>query len=252
MTKDSVLAALGLKISDCRGQAYDGAANMSGRFTGLGQRILEENSKALHIYCAGHNLNLVLQDIIIEDGVFEKALEILNGVVRYIRKSPKRLSSFTNVKHDESTLRPLAPTRRVMRAPALDILLRNYDSLLSWLEEMQTDRSNTSKAKLKAQDHLRNLELFTTYFCLRVLQKIFGTAHSVHEKIQTRSFTVGEVRKAVDTLVSIYLCEYSSKEKIMHFYEEVRISASSLMIDIPSLPRKMLRNRKNIVAEVSE
>ena len=65
-----------------------------------------QNTKALNIYCAGHNLDLVIQGIMKDDRDFEQDLEIANGDVNYIRKSPKRLSAFMKAKHDESTLLP--------------------------------------------------------------------------------------------------------------------------------------------------
>ena len=44
----------------CRGQGYDGAANMSGMYKGLKARIRTLNEKALYVHCKPHCLNLVL------------------------------------------------------------------------------------------------------------------------------------------------------------------------------------------------
>ena len=46
----------------CRGQAYDGAANMLGKRSGVAARILDENAAAILVQCFGHCLNLTLQD----------------------------------------------------------------------------------------------------------------------------------------------------------------------------------------------
>ena len=46
-------------FTKCRGQSYDNAANMSGRFNGMQQKILERNKYAVFIPCAGHSLNFV-------------------------------------------------------------------------------------------------------------------------------------------------------------------------------------------------
>ncbi|CAH0546870.1 unnamed protein product [Brassicogethes aeneus] len=48
-----------ININDCRGQAYDTAANMSGPYTGLQARIKEINKYADYTPCAAHSLNLV-------------------------------------------------------------------------------------------------------------------------------------------------------------------------------------------------
>ena len=49
---------MGLDISYCRGQSYDGAGNMSGKCIGAAKLILDDNSKALFVHCASHRLNL--------------------------------------------------------------------------------------------------------------------------------------------------------------------------------------------------
>jgi hypothetical protein len=43
-----------LSISNCRGQAYDGASAMAGRKSGVQTRIKEIEPKALFNHCHGH------------------------------------------------------------------------------------------------------------------------------------------------------------------------------------------------------
>lgn len=55
----SKLDADGLDIMNCRGQAYDNAATMAGRQTGVQQRIKYINPNAEFVPCSNHSLNLV-------------------------------------------------------------------------------------------------------------------------------------------------------------------------------------------------
>lgn len=55
----SLLEELQLNISNCRGQSYDNASNMSGTYTGLQSRIKSKNHLADYVPCAAHSLNLV-------------------------------------------------------------------------------------------------------------------------------------------------------------------------------------------------
>jgi len=48
-----------IDISDCRGQSYDNASSMSGKYNGLQAVIRQKNPHALWVPCAGHSLNLV-------------------------------------------------------------------------------------------------------------------------------------------------------------------------------------------------
>ena len=45
-------------MSDCRGQCYDGAANMSGSKSGVAMQFRSEETRATFIHCYGHALNL--------------------------------------------------------------------------------------------------------------------------------------------------------------------------------------------------
>ncbi|XP_065664567.1 uncharacterized protein LOC136086211 [Hydra vulgaris] len=48
-----------LNIKNCRGQSYDNASAMSGKYNGLQSKILKNNKLASWIPCATHSLNLV-------------------------------------------------------------------------------------------------------------------------------------------------------------------------------------------------
>lgn len=56
-----LLIRCNLPLELCRGQAYDGAANMQGRRTGVAARFLGENKAAIPVHCFAHSLNLCLQ-----------------------------------------------------------------------------------------------------------------------------------------------------------------------------------------------
>jgi len=51
-----------ISIEDCRGQSYDNASNMSGRYNGMQAYIKRHNAAAEYVPCAAHSLNLVGQN----------------------------------------------------------------------------------------------------------------------------------------------------------------------------------------------
>lgn len=51
--------SLDIPIKDCRGQSYDNASNMSGKYSGVQSRIKEVCEYAIYVPCAAHSLNLV-------------------------------------------------------------------------------------------------------------------------------------------------------------------------------------------------
>ena len=54
----TTLEKYGIPIADCRGQGYDNAANMSGRYNGAQQHVTSVNPLCLYSPCACHSLNL--------------------------------------------------------------------------------------------------------------------------------------------------------------------------------------------------
>ena len=54
-----VLIRCTLQLTQCRGQTYDGASNMSVRLSGVAVRIKQLQPKAHYIHCMAHSLNLL-------------------------------------------------------------------------------------------------------------------------------------------------------------------------------------------------
>lgn len=48
-----------MKIENCRGQTYDNASNMSGKYKGVQAEIKKKNKLAHYVPCAAHSLNIV-------------------------------------------------------------------------------------------------------------------------------------------------------------------------------------------------
>lgn len=54
-----VLLHLNLSITSLRGQAYDGAANMAGKYSGAQAIIKREQPLAPFVHCGAHCVNLI-------------------------------------------------------------------------------------------------------------------------------------------------------------------------------------------------
>ena len=59
--KDTLLRSV-LQLSQCHGQAYDGASNMAGSICGVAKRLHADEPAAIFVHCLAHSLNLCLQD----------------------------------------------------------------------------------------------------------------------------------------------------------------------------------------------
>lgn len=70
-----VLIRLDLPTDRLRGQCYDGASNMKGKFNELQKLVLDVQPRATHIHCSAHSLNLAVKQFLIILHVFLNTYE---------------------------------------------------------------------------------------------------------------------------------------------------------------------------------
>ena len=98
-----VLMRCSLPIASCIGQAYDGAANMSGVRNGVQALMKKAAGHCLYVHCFAHSLNLCVQDVAKKCELLRNCMEFIFQLVQLIKFSPKRLNLFDSV-HREITL----------------------------------------------------------------------------------------------------------------------------------------------------
>ena len=127
-----------LPFEKCRGQAYDGAANMSGHLNDVAACVKCERSAALHVHCLAHSLNLCLQDVARVCETIREGLHLVMELVQLIKWSPEQSSLFEKLKGEMSPgahdLRPLCPTRWTVRTGAIHAVIENYATLCHALD----------------------------------------------------------------------------------------------------------------------
>ena len=234
--KDVLLRCV-LPVSMCRGQAYDGAANMSGRLHGVATRFKEEEAAALHVHCLAHSLNLCLQDACRSCNSVRDSLQLVMEIIKLIKFSPKRTTLFNTIKSQLSpethSLKPLCPTRWTVRAGAISAILDNYESLLSTLQEVYT--TGRDEYALRAGGFVRQLQLFSTFFGLKLCLVIFSPTEQLSHTLQSKDITIQEARGAAH-ITEKFLGRQRTDTAFEEFYKAVN-SASENLTDEPVLPR---------------
>ena len=97
--KDSLLR-MNLNRSDCRGQCYDGAANMCGVRNGVATQISREESRAIFVHCYGHALNLATGDCIKRNSILRDTLDTTFEISKLVKFSPRRGTIFERIKSE--------------------------------------------------------------------------------------------------------------------------------------------------------
>lgn len=140
----------GFVIIDCRGQAYDTASNMSGKYKGLQAKIKQLSPLAVYIPCGGHVLNLSLCHTVESSDPATRFFMFVQSVYVFFSASTKKWALLiTHLQHGldlrgDSRERLLVPTRLCetrwsARADACLSLRSGYGSYISALEELSRD-----------------------------------------------------------------------------------------------------------------
>ena len=91
-TIKDMLIRCSLPLSNCIGQSYDEAANMSGVRNGV-QALLKKESDGhcMYVHCFAHSLNLCIKDVTQKCELLRNCMDYIFQLVQLTRFSPKRL-----------------------------------------------------------------------------------------------------------------------------------------------------------------
>ncbi|XP_050302052.1 zinc finger MYM-type protein 1-like [Anthonomus grandis grandis] len=151
-----MLKTFNLDIQNCRGQSYDNASNMSGRFSGLQARIKAHNELAICVACAGHSLNLVVQNA--ADCCFEATpfFMLVQAFYTFFSASTHRWNLLSSTIRDssgsEKSLMPkrVNTTRWSSRFDAIKALQSSYNSIKTCLNNIATDVNEKNIVRVEA------------------------------------------------------------------------------------------------------
>lgn len=156
------LAKNEIDIGLCRGQSYDNASNMSGKYTGMQAHIKMKNGLADYIPCASHSLNLVGQsavDCCIEAiSFFGLTQELYN----FFSASTHRWKILTDsLEKGCRVTKSLSQTRWSANAEAVYALCHSYENICTALEEIlgnENEKADTRKTARNLNNSLHLLE----------------------------------------------------------------------------------------------
>ena len=143
----SEISVLGLDMRNCRGQGYDGAGNMSGKYSGTAIRIQNDFPDAVYVHCASHRLNLCMAN-----GCPIQSIENTFGTMKVVHDFfnwPKRLSllegkiSAVYNQVSRHQLIDVCRTRWIARIDALEVFESLYRAIILALEEVKDNKGSS-------------------------------------------------------------------------------------------------------------
>lgn len=234
-----VLLRLNLPISGLRGQAYDGASNMSGKYAGAQAVIQRKQPLAPFIHCGAHCVNLVTQQACSASPFIRNALEWIHDLGTFFGQSGKLKDQFTAIAASEGegpvqSIRPLCPTRWTVRSPAIHAVFRQYDTVLQSLDQMSA--SNSESASWAEGLHVR-LQQGNVVLGLMLALDVISELEVLNASLQRSTQTVEGMVSAV------FLVQESLrlKRKTEHFeavFKKAEEMVEKLSLDPIALPHR--------------
>ena len=223
-----------IDFSKCRGQSYDNAANMSGKYKGMKQKILEINKHAIYIPCAGHSLNLVGRSAV------DYCLHAVNffnvqEVYVFFSSSTKRWDVMLRfLKTDKNVPKSLSDTRWSAHAKSVSAIYEHYETIVEALDHFHEDENEKGDTRIQAGSLHEKMEEFEFVIMLCLWNHLLLKFDKVNKALQ-------------DPQITLYTCKnlYSSlSEFVRNMREEFDVIEEKAKSKLPDVEYKSTRKRK--------
>ena len=229
-----------LNLESIVSQGYDGASVMSGRYSGVQQRIMEVVPQAIYIHCFAHILNLVLVDCSKNVSYAAEFFAILQSLYVFVSSSKAHVVFI----HRQQELHPDKPTRELQRlsdtrwacrSSAVDTMCRTYDALLATLEEI-VDGEDSAKA-VEAKGLLFQVRSFTFLILLVLFDRVLSCTKALSDFLQSRQCDLAKAADLVAATIET-LEEFRSDSSWNHLFGYTQQVAEINKIPITCLQQK--------------
>ncbi|XP_042404883.1 zinc finger MYM-type protein 1-like [Zingiber officinale] len=202
---DKMFSKYNLSIANVRGQGFDGASNMQGKFNGLKALILKENPCAFYIHCFAHQLQLAFIAVAKKNLSISNFFRIVGDVVNVVGSSCKR-SDLLKEKHSnfivealerdeissgrglnqETTLQCAGDTRWGSHYNSLISLISMFSAVSDVLEVISEDDSSSPDQKTEAFNLLESILSFDFAFNLHLMKHVLGISSELSTTLQKK------------------------------------------------------------------
>lgn len=221
------------------GQAYDGAAVMSGKKSGVQARIKEVANVAFYVHCSAHCLNLVLVDTVKGLPEADCFFSLLQQLYTYMSGSAVH-SKWLNVQKEMYSgdapreLQALSDTRWASRYNACRNLWDRLPAVVKVLEDLAEE--NSGERSIGARGLLPQINLQFIVF-LAIFKKLLGDAKMLSNLLQSSSLDLAKAVDLVETLIDTFQ-SYKTEQVFGDLWDTVLELAKQCDISIDAAPKR--------------
>lgn len=195
-----------IPVIDCRGQSYDNASNMSGKYQGTQQIIKNECSEAEYIPCMAHSLNLVGKCAAESCPAAVSLFALIQKLYSFLVASTYRWRRHrevlgTNKDKKLKVDKKLSDTRWSARADAVAALSRAHKENITVLEELSSDQNQPAETRAEASGLLKGLKKTETVILLEVWDTVLERFQSVSIQLQKSGLSLNTAVTLLESLL---------------------------------------------------
>lgn len=232
-----------LEINNIRGQSYDNATNMSGKYSGL-QSLVKENPLAVWIPCSSHSLNLVGRTAISSSECSVLLFDFIETVYSFFSASTyrweklKTLLSESLVEHQIGTdltsefedkpitsklPKRLSETRWSAHADAVQPLVEYFSCYASILDYIIDDYTSKPEVRAKAAGIRKTFDKFENTVTLVFWSKMLRRINAASKKLQEKGLDLKSVSEIYASLIDFI-------ESFFQKFDEVEENARKIAV----------------------
>lgn len=248
----------GVNLEKLRGQGYDGASNMSGKFRGVQARIREVQPQALYTHCRAHCLNLAICHASEEPKV-RNMMRTVQEIAFCFNYSAKRLLRFQEALGNDAEsrlamqkrtkLQSLCETRWAARADALHTFKSSFTTVVEALEDLSENYGDVKAGPFKLA-----ITQFGFIVALVAVEFVLAQLVPLSKMLQNKTCDLVEATKEANVLCTMVQEQRNDENLWDDLYEKAIAMAAKVDVG-PSRPRVVLRqqHRQNTpAATISE
>ncbi|KAK4300341.1 hypothetical protein Pmani_027458 [Petrolisthes manimaculis] len=195
-----------IPVIDCRGQSYDNASNMSGKYQGTQQIIKNECSEAEYIPCMAHSINLVGKCAAESCPAAVSLFALIQKLYSFLVASTYRWRRHrevleTNKEKKLKVDKKLSDTRWSARADAVAALSRAHKENINVLEELSSDQNQPAETRAEASGLLKGLKKLETVILLEVWDTVLERFQSASIQLQKSGLSLNTAVTLLDSLL---------------------------------------------------
>ena len=211
-----------IPIGDCRGQSYDNASNMSGRYNGMQAFIKQHNSAAEYVPCAAHSLNLVGQNSASCCRGAVGFFDILQKLYTYFTASTYRWTVLqTHLGKRQPVVKRSEGTRWSSKNEAVTAIAVSYTEVCAALDEIADDNSYKPDARNEARGLVTALEKLETGFMIVFWRRVLNRFVENSARLQTAD-------QDISTVADIYASLIGFIETLRDDFDDMEAQAKEL------------------------